>query len=1615
MELQLQKSNLKISELSDQLAAEQQKLQNTLKDGDVKVKALESQIVSLSSQAQADRYRIDQDYAQREQALRDELSMSDDVIGRLNDTVKSLQVEIKDKDAKLAAAESTLDSIRADAKAVEENLSRSLESAIETKEATENRLSELEKQIAEKDSKLNRMEDEHIDALKELKLLQASVEANDGAHACLESELLLTRKQAIAESEELRSTVAALRKELAAKDVSFKAVVQATNTLQAEYNACVDQLSVLKVTSEEAKRQKKLAEEELKKLQSRTLQLEQLWTQMSEKDRKIVSLDNQLSEARVCLERMNQKLHEKIDALSAVSDREKKLMKESESLICSVRDLEGAIEQADQKIHFLESKKQWTENELSTVLSQIDLLQSKLQKYEETQKAALSDAESLRNSERALAESNKNLRVELELADTKLAASGMSYLSKAATIEELRSVLATNELASSCTTAEMKTSHLKHDDALAKVAELEALNTKMREENEHLITELMSIKTSSSVSESAKAEIEEKMAFVEHALIDTRKQLASSQSQALEFGEEIMILRNELSRKGEALPMTTVDTAEQTKAMSDEREKKLIAVKAEVINSRSLVSRASRDIAHLKDRHINEMKRVKSEFAAERMALEQSHELVVERFKGEVEEAYRLSKTFKEECATAKGKLAELDETVQLQAQELHDERLHFKKERQVLVSRVQHLERERSALDSGRRRSLEQLSYLSEELSREKENVSALKRSRDLARNDARKVRNDNENMQKVHLEDIEQMLNELDSKTREEAAAVLAKKISDEFENEVNDLVTSLARSQKDAENLRCTLESTRQDYQERINRLLTQKAELEQEMKNRLCEKEEEIVSSANRLQEVQSRLDDMETELAEARVERRALETKKTQAESRAADATSESERLSRRLNGMEDDLSAMANEIEMMIVINEQLEQRLIEMKAARATAEDEFERSCEVASMHETLIAELKAKIEEIGKENQLLRQEVETLKGGAYDLLMEKEHIEAEKKKIVQSLHETSVALEASRETVKEKYTESILLREQLSEISEKLFTSNQELEGHKDIVAKLTGELEKIRHESEVKFEQQKLRIEEVESNSIALEKTIDHLQKDIEEKDATLSCQREDLSRLKHDLESRTKELVTTESEKIRAVLKVNELKKRLESAKSLLEESKVSQEMAAKLEVSNRTLINRVNELEAVHNETMNDLNEAETSLALSVHLSNELKQQVDASQTDINRFKTQVQVLESTITRMRSGRLLQEETTKKLQGELARAAEVKIDRAVSSLKEDSDSKARGLIELAAKLTARSKLIAQSKLYEQTLISFIEKLMERIESLLDTVSSQSLILKTIARGRGKMGISMESLDLALPRTPRHANSSCDGLLLIVSSAKKDFEGFKQELQLLKRGAVSEDSNPRLLTPPSSPKYTTLSSNLSKIKTMLPADERDDRSSSPREKSLRELVDYMELQIDGLIADLFASRRALESKEEALSELEDLLSLRESEKETTAKNLKSMQVYIKEMEGKLAEESFRETADESQRSLDLTKKAAMKTAAARAICNMLQRGSNASAGQALRKWSNNACAMKAVDQQRFVAEALARQLEITREKVAILKSHVKHSHSATGRRDAKDCRFP
>jgi hypothetical protein len=78
--------------------------------------------------------------------------------------------------------------------------------------------------------------------------------------------------------------------------------------------------------------------------------------------------------------------------------------------------------------------------------------------------------------------------------------------------------------------------------------------------------------------------------------------------------------------------------------------------------------------------------------------------------------------------------------------------------------------------------------------------------------------------------------------------------------------------------------------------------------------------------------------------------------------------------------------------------------------------------------------------------------------------------------------------------------------------------------------------------------------------------------------------------------------------------------------------------------------------------------------------------------------------------------------------------------------------------------------------------------------------------------------------------------------------------------------------------------------------------------------------------------------------------------------------------------------------------------------KIAGARLLCNVLERRTRLEKAAAFRKWTCYAGAIKASTNQKDAAVALSHQLEITREKLTVLKTHMKRgrrSHAGEDKR--------
>jgi hypothetical protein len=69
-------------------------------------------------------------------------------------------------------------------------------------------------------------------------------------------------------------------------------------------------------------------------------------------------------------------------------------------------------------------------------------------------------------------------------------------------------------------------------------------------------------------------------------------------------------------------------------------------------------------------------------------------------------------------------------------------------------------------------------------------------------------------------------------------------------------------------------------------------------------------------------------------------------------------------------------------------------------------------------------------------------------------------------------------------------------------------------------------------------------------------------------------------------------------------------------------------------------------------------------------------------------------------------------------------------------------------------------------------------------------------------------------------------------------------------------------------------------------------------------------------------------------------------------------------------------------------------------VKVAAARMVCSLINKQDTAVLSTAFHHWAHSAKALKAISQQAQVAHLMAEQLETTKEKLARLKAHLRHS---------------
>jgi chromosome segregation ATPase len=469
-------------------------------------------------------------------------------------------------------------------------------------------------------------------------------------------------------------------------------------------------------------------------------------------------------------------------------------------------------------------------------------------------------------------------------------------------------------------------------------------------------------------------------------------------------------------------------------------------------------------------------------------------------------------------------------------------------------------------------------------------------------------------------------------------------------------------------------------------------------------------------------------------------------------------------------------------------------------------------------------------------------------------------------------------------------------------------------------------------------------------------------------------------------------------------------------------TLRDELRQARRQAAESQQMNDSLQSRVDSLKEKNDKTKAELRAARTAGVNTTTSSQTLVNELDSKQMEVHHLKAKVQVFSATIARMKSDRILLQEAA--LQAEFKNAASHDKSEEVSRLKSELHTKTSKLDSLSAVYRSQQQVLALSQSLEEQLSRFIEDIILQAGKVFSKISNRSLYLEKFG-SRVTVKQDIKALDLAgLDRptlTITELRSCLDDLSSIIPKALSDLSEKKEQLKSWKERRSLRSPQPG--TPPTKSQVEAappgIMGDFQQMKRVLneevfsPGKARRTDASKLDMEYFHKVIHSLESQIDGLLADLKSANDALKAKDQMFVDLERLVSHHESERDILEKKLESMNKIFHDMEDRLNQESsWKEAAEKELASLrdglDLKDtihcsdegRAAAKMAAGRLIVNCLENKSKLNKAACFRQWACSTSALRAVAQQSYAAAALAQQLETTREKLVILKRHLKKS---------------
>lgn len=419
--------------------------------------------------------------------------------------------------------------------------------------------------------------------------------------------------------------------------------------------------------------------------------------------------------------------------------------------------------------------------------------------------------------------------------------------------------------------------------------------------------------------------------------------------------------------------------------------------------------------------------------------------------------------------------------------------------------------------------------------------------------------------------------------------------------------------------------------------------------------------------------------------------------------------------------------------------------------------------------------------------------------------------------------------------------------------------------------------------------------------------------------------------------------------------------------------------------------NASLLGRVENLKETLASCKRQLDNVLLEKENAISTTRSLQQELESKQMETGHLKANLNMANAAVARMKSEHAMLQEAA--LGQELRSASLNDRDKQNAALKAELDKMASQV----SMLQSRPMLNVRAHSRDAKLLDFVTVC---IEKALAGYRETLAVVNQLSPDHVSRNIRSKAL-VALDLDVRHSSKRNDlvatvsRLGAILPQAISYFEAKSAQLKVWMENTHSSPRTPKVDPVSSDFLSPGIVDAWQKMKTVL-----QDEVITPRKLQrqisreigtghLQAVIETLEGQIDALLNDLKAANEALKTKDQLFADMEHLISYHEAERDRLQKEVNALNVMINSYQERLTRESnsAKDTAD--------AKKSAILFAA-----SVLDKRWDVAKATAFRQWYCQSTALRVIIQQGEDASALAFQLETTREKLAVLKRHLKKS---------------